>query len=234
MKSKENKYFLKMEELYRIFLEAGKGLFYTGMPDLHPGADCLSGFRGPMNLNYDMLDHPQEIEQALKKVNADFLQFFDHYYHKLINLSQPVTGWPGIVSDTKWHVPSNDFSCMVSHKMFIDFFIEPLIEEMKHMEKNVYHLDGPGALQHLNSLLNIPELSAVQWVYGAGNGTTSDYIGIYQSIQNAGKSIQMMEVFPGDLDALIDNLAPEGVWMNVWVDNDDEADYVMKKINNWR
>jgi len=231
--SKTNEYFLKMEELYLAFLEAGKGEFYTGWTDIHTGADGLVGFRGPMNMNFDVIDNSSEVKQALVQITKDFFTLYDHYFTKLTNSNQAITGWPGIVSSRKWHVPSNDFSCMISNNMFEEIFLKPLIEEMLHMEKNLYHLDGPGALTHLDTLLDIKELDAVQWVYGAGNGRASDHLHIYRKIQKAGKGIQLTEVFPDELEIITESLSPEGVWMKVTAGSQDEADSILKKISSW-
>jgi hypothetical protein len=232
--NKNNAYFLIMEDLYTAFLDAGHEKFYTGWPDIHTGADGLVGFRGPLNINFDVIDNRNEIVNALTVIMKDFFSLIDHYINKLSKKNQPITGWPGIVSNRKWHVPSNDFSCMISNTMFEEIFLDPLVEEMQHMEKNLYHLDGPGALTHLDTLLAIKELDAIQWVYGAGNGRASDHINIYQKIQRAGKGIQMTEVFPDEIDIITSNLSPEGVWMKVQAATIDEADYVLKKITSWR
>jgi hypothetical protein len=37
----------------------------------------------------------------------------------------------------------------------------------RHVERTIYHLDGPGALRHLDRLLAIPELDCAQWIQGA-------------------------------------------------------------------
>jgi hypothetical protein len=231
--NKKNEYFLIMEDLYSAFLDAGQGEFYTGWPDIHTGADALVGFRGPMKMNYDVIDNRDEIVNALIDIMRDFFSLYNHYFDKLSSKQQPITGWPGIVSNRKWHVPSNDFSCMISNTMFEEIFLDPLVEEMKHMENNLYHLDGPGALTHLDTLLAIKELDAIQWVYGAGNGRASDHIPIYQKIQSAGKGIQMTEVFPDEIETITSHLSPEGVWMKVQAATIDEAEYVVKKIDSW-
>lgn len=227
-------YFSLMEQMYETFLDVGRGVFYTGWPDMHPGGDCLVGFRGPLQLNYDVIDNPEKILQAIDKINRDFLSLYEHYYTKLTSRGQAVTGWPGIVSRRKWHVPSNDFSCMISNQMFEKLFLDGLIEEMMHMEKTIYHLDGPRALHHLDTLLSIRELDAIQWVYGAGNGRASDHIPVYQKIQTAGKGIQISEVYPDEIDILTENLDPRGVWMKVLADTHEEAGRILKKISAWR
>ena len=226
--------FQTMGRLYDAFLDAGAGKFYVGYPDIHPGADCLVGFRGPLEMNYDVLENQDSIRTALKMVTESFTTVYDHYFDKLTARGQAVTTWAGIVSRRKWHIACSDFSCMISTPMFTELFLPWIVDEMKHMERNIYHLDGPGALRHLDSLLAIKELDAVQWVPGVGNGGPADHIGVYRKIQAAGKGIQVLDASPADVGTLVDNLSPEGVWLRVLVENRDEADWVMKKVCTWR
>jgi hypothetical protein len=226
--------FQTMERLYDTFLDAGVGEFYVGYPDIHPGADCLVGFRGPLEMNYDVLEHQDSICTALKMVTDNFITVYNHYFDKLAARGQAVTTWAGIVSRRKWHIACSDFSCMISTPMFEELFLPSLVEEMKPMERNIYHLDGPGALRHLDSLLAIKELDAVQWIPGAGNGGPADHIEVYRRIQAAGKGIQILDAAAADVDSLVDNLSPEGVWLRVVVGKRDEAEWVMKKVEAWR
>lgn len=227
-------YFLKMEELYRAYLEIGKNRFYTGWPDLHPGGDCLVGFRGPANLAMDLIDDRAALQACLQRVTQDFLRVYDHYYTKLCRAGQPCTGWPDIVSTYKWHVPSNDFSYMISPADFDEIFLEGLREENRAMEANVHHLDGPGCRNHLDSLLGIAELNMIQWVWGAGRGRASDYLDLFRKIQAAGKGVQIQEVALDELDVILEALKPNGVWMHVNATNREEAAQVMQKIRRWK
>lgn len=230
--SEENFYWKKLLGMTDALLEAGRGLFYVGISDLHPGADALAAFRDPMALNTDLLLVPDRVQGLLGQVNRAYFQVFDFYYEKLSAAGQAITGWPGIVSTKKWYVPSNDFSCMISKKMFDEVFLPGIREECRHLEAAIYHLDGPGALRHLDSLLEIPELNAIQWVYGAGNGRASDWLHVYRRCQEAGKGIQIFAE-AGELALFIENLRPEGVWLNINVNGREEADAVLKRISRW-
>ena len=224
-----------MEELYDAFLEIGKNRFYVGWPDLHPGADCLVGLRGPQNMAMDLFDEPEAVKAALKVVTREFFQTFDHYHAKLKAAGQPGTGWPEIVSTKKWHVPANDFSYMIGPDQFDEFFLEGLREECRHFEATLHHLDGPGCLNHLDSLLGIEELNAVQWVWGAGNGEVTDWLDVFKRVQAAGKGLQLLYVHPHHLETIMDHLRPGGVWMNlVGVRSEEEGEALLKKIESWR
>ncbi|MHB9132002.1 MAG: hypothetical protein ACYDBB_13080 [Armatimonadota bacterium] len=232
--SEDNFYWKKILEMTDALLDAGKGLFYTGITDLHPGADAIVAFRDPLNMNMDMLDAVEEIKSLLPYLNETYYHVYDTYYRKLTAAGQAIGSWPGIVSTKKWYVPSNDFSCMISKEMFDDVFLPGIAEECRFYEASIYHLDGPDALRHLDSLLDIPELSAIQWVYGAGHGRATDWLHVHQRCQQAGKGIQLY-LESDEVDLAIEQLRPEGVWMNIGgVQDREQAEALMKKVAAWR
>ena len=231
--SEDNEYFRKLEEMTDAYLAAGQGRFYTGITDLHPGGDAIAAFRDPLNLNMDMLDSPEAVKRLLETVNAAYFRVYDHFCDKLLKAGQAVTSWPGIVSTRRWYVPSNDFSCMISKEMFDDVFLPGIAAECRHMEASLYHLDGPGALRHLDSLLEIKELNAIQWVYGSGNGRATDWLHVHRRCQAAGKGLQI-GVQPDELDTLMENLRPEGVWLSVSIKDREEGEAVLRKVSRWR
>ena len=207
-------YLKKLHELTDAFIEIGKGKFITGITDIHAGGDAIAAFRDPQNLAVDMLAYPAEIQALLRRVTDDYFKFYDIFYNQLKTAGLPITTWTMLVSDTKYYVPSNDFSIMISKKMFDEMFLPGIIEECQYMDHNIYHLDGPGALRHLDSLLSIKELDAVQWVFGAGNEGFQRWVGVYQKIQAAGKGIQVnCEV--SEIDQVMETLSPRGLYLNV-------------------
>ena len=231
--SETNPYWRKLIEMTNALLEAGQGIYYVGLTDLHPGGDAVAAFRDPQILNLDLLEHPQGVKELLDRVTRTYFDVFDFFYNKLAAAEQAITTWLGIVSSKKWYVPSNDFSCMVGKEMFDDFFLPGIVEECRHMDASVYHLDGPGALHHLDSLLAIDELNAIQWVYGAGNGPGSKWMDLYRKCQDAGKGVL---IYPAadELECFIEHLRPEGVWMSVGgVKDRDHADAILRRLSQW-
>jgi hypothetical protein len=231
--STEQFYWRKVEELTDALLDAGKGVFYTGYTDIHTGGDALASFRDPANLNMDMLTAPEQVSSLLAYVNDVFIDVFNYYVDRLQAHGQAIASWPGIVSSRRWHVPSNDFSCMISKEMFDEVFLPGIVRECRNAEASIYHLDGPDALRHLDSLLEIKELNAIQWVYGAGRGGPLDWLHVYKRCQDAGKGLQI-GVGMEELDTLMENLKPEGVWLSVGgVRNTEQADEVIRRVSRW-
>lgn len=231
--SEDNFYWKKIEAITDLLLEKGRGIFYTGITDLHPGADAMVAFRDPLRMNMDMLDHPAEIQSLLSRINGVYQRVLSHYFDKLQARGQAISCWAGVVSSKRWYIPSNDFSCMISKEMFDEVFLEGIRAECRFTEASLYHLDGPNALQHLNSLLGIAELNAIQWVPGAGHGRPSDWIPLYQRIQAAGKGLQIFAA-ADEIDTLASALKPNGVWLETCVQNQAEADALLARISRWR
>ena len=179
--SKENLYFKKLEEFTDACLKNGENKYYTGITDLHPGGDAIAAFRDPLHLNMDMIDCPHKVKDLLPRITKTYFEVFDHFYNRLKSANQPCTSWMPIVSTKKWYVPSNDFSCMISKEMFDDVFLESIKEECNFMEASIYHLDGTGALTHLDSLISIERLNGIQFVVGAGKNV-KDWIHVFKKI----------------------------------------------------
>jgi len=231
--SENNFYYRKLTEMTDVLLEAGKGKFYVGYTDFHPGGDAIAALRGPEKLNFDLIENPDAVENFRKRIDRMYFDSFDLMYNRLRDAGQPCATWCNIVSSKKWTIACNDFSCMISKKMFDDVFLPGIIEECRFFEKSIYHLDGPGALQHLDSLLDIKELNAIQWVSGEGHGRASDWMHIYKRIQQAHKGMQI-SLAVDELDFFMENLRPEGLWLGLYGIKDIEtANAVMKKIGKW-
>lgn len=204
----------KLDEMTDALLEVAEGRFIVGMTDWHPGGDWLAALRNPQDLAMDLVTHPDEVKAMLQRAEADYFAVYDHFYHKLRAAGQPITTWTHLVDEGRFYVPSNDFSCMISNRMFREFFLPGIINECRFYSRSIYHLDGPNALRHLDTLLEIPELHAVQWVFGAGNEGFHRWVGVYQRIQAAGKGIQVTCDYE-ELPAVIETLDPHGLYLTI-------------------
>lgn len=80
---------------------------------------------------------------------------------------------------------------MLSPDNFRDFIQESLREQAKKMDQVLYHLDGPDCIRHLDAIMEIDEIDALQWTSGdAGpDGTLEEWDIIYDKVRKAGKSL---------------------------------------------
>jgi hypothetical protein len=223
----------KLDEMTGALLEAGQDRFIVGMADWHPGGDCVAAFRDPQNLAVDMLTHLDEVKALLARLEADYFAVYDKYYGILRAAGQPITTWTPLISEGKYYVPSNDFSIMISQAMFDEVFLPGIQRECQFLDRSIYHLDGPGALRHLDSLLAIPELDALQWVPGAGNEGFHKWVEVYQRAQSGGKGIQVV-CGMDELDLVMDTLDPRGLYLRVGgVPSREAAEIMLQALTRW-
>jgi hypothetical protein len=229
-----NEYVRAMLDMTRLGLEKGEGKFLTGFTDIHPGGDLAASFRDPQQLCLDLVMEPENVERLLSRIRSSFFDFYKLQEEIFQQSGQPVsTSWLPLWCEGRYYIPSNDFSCMISPDMFRKFFLDEIIEEIEFLDHSIYHLDGPDALRHLDTLLDIPKLDAVQYVYGAGDGPASRWMDIFRKIQMAGKNI-WVDIQAEELDIFMENLHPEGVMMNLWVCSVEEAEDILRRVSKWK
>jgi hypothetical protein len=226
-------YLLKIIEMTDALLEVGREKIIVGMTDWHPGGDAIAAFRDPQELAIDMIEHKDEVIALLNRLEADYFQVYNMFYDKLRSAGQPITSWTHLVDDGKFYIPSNDFSIMISKRQFDEVFLPGIIRECRFLDRSIYHLDGPGALRHLDSILAIPELDALQWVFGAGNEGFHRWVDVYRKAQAAGKGIQVNCTLE-EIDLIVETLSPKGLYLNVGgVPDRESGEALVRRLERW-
>lgn len=210
-----NPYWSTIKQMTVASLERGKGKWLTGITDLHTNGDLLVGLRGPENLCIEIMDDPQSVKRACEYVTDFFAQIYEDLYDPIRAAGQPASTWTPSFYKGKMYVTSCDFICLISPNDFKEIIFPQIVREMRYLDKNIFHLDGPAALRHLNILLQEPLLDGLQWVYGAGNEPAARWIEVYQKAQAAGKCIEVICEGIEDAITVSKHLKPEGVWFVV-------------------
>ncbi len=193
-----------------------QGRIPVGVPDLIEGLDTLAALRGEMNLLYDLVERPGWVHARLAEINQAFFTAFDLIYARVRdaeggNVFGPFKIWgPGKTAKLQC-----DFSAMISPRMFSEFVQPYIAKQCRWLDYSMYHLDGTTALQHLDLLLEIPELTAIEWTPQAGRpgGGSPVWFDIYRRIKAGGKSLQAVDVALEDVIPLLDTIGPEGVYV---------------------
>lgn len=227
----QNKWWKKIKEMTEAIAADSKGDYFVGITDLHAGADGIVSLRGPEELCYDLLDYPDIIKRVNFEIFEAFKKVFDELYNITSKNMKGTSNWMGVWHPEKWYVSSSDFICMISPDMFSEFIMPELLAELEWLDASIFHLDGPGALKHLDTLLEIPNLNGIQWVQGAGQPPVSQWIPVLKKIQDAGKLIQV-NIEAQELDVLMDNLKPEGVLYSTSCPSEQDAKDLIKKAES--
>ncbi len=208
-----NLYFQKIEEMTRIALEKCPGQALVGYTDLHGGLDCVADWRNPQELCLDLIDCPEDVRAMVRLADAHFFEVYDHYNAVLSAAGQPSVTWMGIPVWGKMHIPSCDFTNMIAPEAFDEFYLPSLKAEAAHMTHNIFHLDGKGVARHVDRVLEIPQIQAIQWVQGVGDDLPiMQWLPLMEKIQAAGKGL-VIDIHLDELEPLIDAMSPEGIYL---------------------
>ncbi len=189
--------------------------FLVGMSDLHGSFDILAALRDPEELCMDMVDCPELVAKAGLHVAEGYVEAFKRNYARAAKAGQGSTTWCPLYHPGPAYVPSCDFWCMVSPEVAERYILPTLLIEMKAFERSLFHLDGPDALRHLDLVLDLPGLNALQWVFGTGHGPAARWLDVYRRSLAKGKAVQVLAESPADALEVLEALGPRGLWLTV-------------------
>ncbi len=221
----------KTDEITKLALSRCKDKYFVGYTDLHPSLDCIADFTGAENLCVALYHQSQKVKEFANKIVDEFKGVFD-YYHNLLK-GQPSCNWLGIPTQDRLHIPSCDFSAMISSKQFEEFCLPNLQKEVKYAKNNVFHLDGVGVAKHLDLILDIKEIKAVQWVQGVGaDQAIMPWVPLIKKIQQAGKSVVViLDEF--ELTEFISEVSPKGIFLTMRAKRENRK-AIIKILEGWK
>ena len=223
------------KELLRACKEKAQGHYYVGMPDLMEGLDVLAALKGTDQVLLDTVMYPERLEHQMQQINDIYFQVFDELYD-IIREGDEMTfcyfsSWaPGKMSKLQ-----SDISTMISvddYRRFVQPFIR---EQCQRIDYTLYHLDGVGAIHHLDALLEIQELNAIQWTPGGGEpqGGSPKWYDLYKKILAGGKSIMACWVTLDELRPLLDNIGGDGIHVEMDFHNEQEVEQALHIIEEY-
>ena len=224
-------------DMTRIFAERSKGRYVTGISDIGGTLDVVASLRSTWNLLTDLYDYPQEILKAVALVDDLFETVFTRLYAILRQSGQDgMTTWMGLWNDRRYYPLQCDFSAMISPDAFAEFVMPSLRRGVDFLDNSVYHLDGAGELPHLDQLLSLERLDAIQWVPGDGAAPVWEdcWFPYYEKIQASGKGLILLDAGePQHMTKLLKNLSHKGLYLDARLQSVEQAEEVIRKAAEW-
>ena len=204
----ENKWFKKHLQLAKDCRELAGKDFYVDMPDLMENIDVLASLRGAQDVLMDLLDEPEKVGERIKEVTDCYYDYYNRFY----NVIKDEEGGNAYTVFQIWGPGRTvklqcDFSAMMAPDDFRTYIQPSLKAQSEKADHVLYHLDGPAAIKHMDALMEIDGIDALQWTSGdAGpDGTLPDWDVIYDKAIAAGKSI-WVKVYSGEFEDWIRNV----------------------------
>jgi hypothetical protein len=189
-----------------------KGLFMIGNNDNCGIIDALVNLRGNANLLLDMIESPGFVEAARDKITEVWKKTQREFYDitKETNNGGSSHGWMHTWSKGIHGQLQCDFCVMISPAHFERFVLPELEDCTEFYDNSTYHFDGQEQIRHLDMLLSVKNLDNIQWTPVAGQPPTSEFIGVFQKIQKAGKGLVLIPS-PDEIPVLLQNLSHKGL-----------------------
>jgi hypothetical protein len=242
--NQDNYWWKKHIEIIKKAKELSDVEFIINIPDIIENIDIPLVMRGTENIIFDIMDEPDMIKKYLKQIDELYFKYYNQFYDIVKNEdgSSCYTVF-SIWGPGKTAKIQCDFSAMMSPNQFREFILPSLKKQCKNLDYSLYHLDGPDAIKHVDAIMEIKELKALQWTCGAGkpDGGCVDWYPIYDKVRAAGKSL-WIQLYDGDFkdwinsaEKLIKRYGTEGLYLIFPDMEEDEAIQLMDKAEKeWK
>ena len=176
----------------------------------------VSTYIGPGSLAIFLGSEPETVEAALAAINQVYFDVFDRLYALIRGDAGEMMYGPFMLYGSgKTAKVQCDGSAMFSPDMFERFVLPSLKEQCGYLDRAMYHLDGTQCIGHLDHVLSLEEIDAVEWTpqAGAPQGTDPQWYPMYRKILEAGKSVQILVDDPSLVPGLLNEIGTEGVFL---------------------
>jgi len=207
--------------------------YFVGMPDGTGTIDALGHLYGTENILMDMLEEPELVKEAIHKVNEGWKKTSEMFYQiSKVHNHGGAHAWMHLLAPGRLTHMQCDMSVMFSKEMYQKFVLPELEEQMEWLEYPVYHFDGLEQEKHLEYILSLDKLKAVQWTHVAGQPSAVHYLSILQRIQKAGKSLIVMTP-SADVLPLLEGLSAKGLYIHTETETKEEAEDLIKHVEKY-
>lgn len=190
----QNRWFSTHLDLIRALREGAGDDMWVTIPDLVESVDILAAMRDPMHLLYDLMDRPAACHRWLERINELYAPVYDAFY----DIVKDRDGASMFTAFCLWGRGKTckvqcDFAAMMSPAQFGEFYVPYVTRQIEGLDRILYHLDGPDCIRHVDQLVAIEKLQAIQWVAGAGkpHHGCEQWFPLYRKVLDAGKGLQV-------------------------------------------
>ena len=215
-------------------IDNARGRYVPAFPDHLDVITAMSQMRGVEAFILDLVDAPEAACAYRDALTEVWKQSFDYWVERDGRAGlDGINNWATAYSPTRGGVLQCDFCAMISPEMFKWLVVPELAAEAQHLDGAMYHLDGPDALSHVDLICDIPGITVIQWVPGAGNPAPVEWPDLLRKLQDAGKALQF-RCSVEELDRVCEMLRPEGVMLRMQGQPDaDACRHALKRIEKW-
>lgn len=209
-----NAWLRKVLSLMEKLAEDARGEYLVCLPDLTGAIDALANMRTTQKLCFDLYEHREDVLLAGAQAVDAWETVFSRMYDLVLGLGVGITQWVSCWADSPFTVPTCDFNALIGPEDFKDVCMPSLKEQARRAGLCVFHLDGPDAARHAETLAEDPDITAVQYTPGAATPSALSMLPMLRMFQQ-----HKVPLFIGcpldEVKQLAQELDPRGVAIRV-------------------
>ncbi|MHA1914583.1 MAG: hypothetical protein ACW986_11755 [Promethearchaeota archaeon] len=219
--NQNNEWYLRLVKITEYAAKRAGNNYQLSITDLGGVLDILSSFLGPSNILLTMKRQPSIIDTCREIILEKILKVYDKLQETIGKYCDGCNNWLNVWSSKNYYTVQCDFSAMLNPKWFRRFALPDIITQIEHTDYALYHMDGPNQIKYLDDLLDIPQLTGIQWVPGLGRSPqgADEWIDLYKKIQNAQKNI-VIDAPAEYIPHLYKILDPKGLYIRTFYNSE--------------
>lgn len=221
----------------RLLQQRCAGRELVAIPDLIEGLDVLAQLFDSQKLLMYLVDCPQDIHRLLDQVTEIYFKAFD----ALVDVVRDDRGGNVFTAFNCWGPGRTlktqcDISAMLSPDMFAEFVCPYMERQCARVDYSVYHLDGPSCRQHLQHLVKVPSLKAIQWTSGTPNPPASNrcwWDSIWEPVYASGKSAMIHGAPMAEIEPFVRHFGAAGTFIATYVESEEVGHRLLNESARW-
>jgi hypothetical protein len=226
-----NHWYRLLCELTQASLQRAHGKYLVSGQGFGCVSDVIADLWGSEETLLAMLERPAAVKTAARALVRISKMLYDQVHALIAPRQEGSFDWLHLWAPGRFWALQSDLCCMISPQAFREFVLDELREEAEHVDFAFYHLDGPGAIKHLDALLGIQALDGIQWVPGAGaSQDPMDWLALFRRVQAAGKKL-LIYCPPERVKPLLAGISKRNVCLGIGCPDQRGAERVLSELD---
>ncbi len=194
--------------------------------------DTLAALRGTLQLLYDVSTVPDLVRETELYLMEQWIEVYEAFHQVTRDAAGGSAGWFALWSPGRFYASHNDFSYMISPRMFREIFLPAIERQLDYLDHAVYHVDGIGAFNHVDTLCELPKLQALQILPGTGKPSPLHYLEVLRKVQASGKNLHIT-IPPEEVEEALGLLSARGLFIETNCETEAHARWLLKQAERW-
>ena len=104
--------------------------------------------------------------------------------------------------------------------------------QLKYLDYSVYHVDGIGNFNHVDALLELDRLQAIQILPGEGKPSPLHFMDVLKKVQAAGRNLHI-SIPTREVEHALGELSARGLFIETSCETEEDARDLLKAVEKW-